>query len=131
MMKYKGRRRKVDAFMQHLEKQFFSILGLAMRAGQIISGEEHVIKAVRGGQAKLVVMAADASENTTKKVTDKCHTYKVGLIQYGTREQLGESIGKEFRVTVALANNGFAKKLATLATQFGNEMELFGGEDFE
>ena len=49
-----------------------SLLGLANRAGKIISGEELVIKEIRSGKAKLVFFSEDASANTKKKITDKC-----------------------------------------------------------
>lgn len=43
-----------------------SYLGLAMRAGKIVTGDEAVLKAVRSSEAKLVVLAGDASDNTQK-----------------------------------------------------------------
>ena len=48
-----------------------SYLGLAMRAGKIVTGDEAVLKAVRSSEAKLVVLAGDASDNTQKKFRDK------------------------------------------------------------
>lgn len=48
-------------------KQWTSLLGLANRARKIVSGEELVIKEIRSGRAKLVVLSADASMNTKKK----------------------------------------------------------------
>ena len=54
------------------------MLGLAQRAGKLISGEELVIKAVQSGQARLVFLANDAgSSNVTKKTTDKCNYYNI------------------------------------------------------
>jgi len=47
------------------------MLGLAQRAGKLISGEELVIKAVQSGQARLVFLANDAGSNVTKKTTDR------------------------------------------------------------
>jgi len=52
-----------------------SRLGLAMRAGKLVTGDEAVMKAVRSGEAKLVVLARDASENTGKNLrTNAGHT---------------------------------------------------------
>ena len=50
-----------------------SFLGLANRARKIISGEELVLKEVRSGKAKLVLLSEDASANTTKRIIDKTH----------------------------------------------------------
>jgi len=44
-----------------------SMLGLAARAGRIVSGEFTVEKEVKSGRAYLVLIAEDASENTRKK----------------------------------------------------------------
>ena len=41
-----------------------SMLGLAARAGRIVSGEFTVEKEVKSGRAYLVLIAEDASENT-------------------------------------------------------------------
>ncbi|CAG7602582.1 putative ribosomal protein YlxQ [Paenibacillus solanacearum] len=94
-----------------MNKNFFSNLGLTMRAGKIITGEEMVIQAVRSGEAKLVIVAEDASDNTFKKINDKCSYYGVPLLQTGGREQLGDSIGKEARVAIAVTDAGFARML--------------------
>ncbi|WP_281887564.1 YlxQ family RNA-binding protein [Paenibacillus sp. YYML68] len=94
-----------------MNERFYSNLGLAMRAGKVLTGEEMVIDAVRTGDAKLVIVSEDASANTLKKVNDKCIHYQVPIHQYGSREQLGASIGKESRVVIAVTDAGFARLL--------------------
>lgn len=91
--------------------QWMSLLGLANRARKIISGEEFVVKEIRNGRAKLVILSQDASHNTTKKVTDKCKSYQVPFKYVENRFLLGRSIGKDARVVVAVIDEGFAKKL--------------------
>ncbi|WP_240417582.1 YlxQ family RNA-binding protein [Paenibacillus periandrae] len=94
-----------------MNNKFYNNLGMAMRAGKIVTGEESVIDSVRKGEAKLVIVAEDAAVNTCKKVSDKCTTFGVPVIQFGSRERLGASIGKESRVTIAVADAGFARML--------------------
>ncbi|MDM5327939.1 YlxQ family RNA-binding protein [Neobacillus sp. CF12] len=94
--------------------QWASLLGLANRARKIISGEELSVKEIRSGKAKLVLLSADASANTTKKITDKCKSYEVPYKLVEDRHLLGQAIGKEARVVVAVLDDGFAKKLMTL-----------------
>jgi len=48
-----------------------------MAAGGIITGVDSVIGAVRGGKAKFVLIASDASDRTKKQITDKCTYYNV------------------------------------------------------
>ncbi|MEH7122696.1 YlxQ family RNA-binding protein [Bacillus sp. JJ1773] len=94
--------------------QWMSLLGLANRARKITSGEELTIKEIRNGKAKLILLSADASVNTTKKVTDKCKSYQIPYRLVENREILGQAIGKDTRVVVAVLDDGFAKKLKSL-----------------
>lgn len=89
-------------------------LGLAMRAGKVVSGEDQVLHTVRTGKAELVLLSLDAGENTKKKMMDKCGTYQVPILQYGTREELGKAIGKPVRVIVAVTDAGFARSIQKL-----------------
>lgn len=97
-----------------MQSQWKSLLGLANRARKLISGEELVIKDVRNNKVKLVILANDASQNTFKKVTDKCASYSVPVVTVDDRYQLGQSIGKDARVVVGVIDDGFAKKLIKL-----------------
>lgn len=85
-----------------------STLGLAMRAGKIVSGDEAVMKVIRNGQAKLVMIAEDAAKNARKKMYDKCNSFEIPIAEYGSREELGSSIGKQERVVIAVTDEGFA-----------------------
>ncbi|MDT9023963.1 MULTISPECIES: YlxQ family RNA-binding protein [Rossellomorea] len=96
------------------QNRWMSLLGLANRARKIISGEELVIKEVRSGRAKLVILSKDASANTYKKITDKCKSYNVPVSLVDSRNDLGQAIGKEARVVVAVMEAGFAGKLSEL-----------------
>jgi ribosomal protein L7Ae-like RNA K-turn-binding protein len=83
-------------------------LGLAYRAGKLVSGDESVLKAIRSGQAALVIVAADASANALKKYRDKCTAYGIPFVQFAARSELGASIGKPERVVLAVTDPGFA-----------------------
>ena len=96
------------------KNQWTSLLGLANRARKITSGEELTVKQIQSGGAKLILLSADASGNTTKKISDKCKSYEVPLKIVENRHLLGQAIGKEARVVVAVLDDGFAKKLVTL-----------------
>lgn len=89
-----------------------SYLGLAMRAGKIVTGDEAVLKAVRSAEAKLVLLAGDASDNTQKKFRDKCGTYDIPLVIAFHRDELGASIGKDQRVVLAVTDKGFAEMIS-------------------
>ena len=85
------------------------MIGLAARAGKIVSGEFAVEKAVKGRKACLVIIAEDASANTKKKFRNMCGYYKVPIYFYGDKESLGHAMGKEFRASLAVLDRGFAQ----------------------
>ncbi|OXM17479.1 L7Ae/L30e/S12e/Gadd45 family ribosomal protein [Paenibacillus herberti] len=88
-----------------------SNLGMAMRAGKVVTGDETVLKTVRQGKASLVLVAADASANTKKKYRDKCASYGVFMAEAFSRDSLGQALGKEERVVVAITDRGFANMI--------------------
>lgn len=94
-----------------------SSLGMAMRAGKLITGDETVLKAVRAGKAHLVIIAGDASDNTKKKFRDKCGTYGIQLAEAFDREQLGKAIGKPERVVLAVTDMQFGKMIGSHLSQ--------------
>ena len=85
-----------------------SLIGLAMKAGRCASGEMMTETETKSGRAKLVIVASDASENTKKKFRDMCEFYKVPIYFYGDKDTLGHAMGKEFRASLAILDNGFA-----------------------
>ncbi len=100
-----------------MNTSFLQLLGLAARARKIVSGEELVVKEIRNNNAKLVILASDASNNSSKKIQDKCTYYNVEYHVFGDRYQLGTAIGKEARVALAITDSGFAKKMSSLLNE--------------
>lgn len=87
------------------------LLSLAQRAGKVASGEFKTEESVKSLQAKLVILASDASDNTKKKFTNMCTFYEVPIIFYSNKEEIGHYIGKEFRASVAVTDEGLANKI--------------------
>lgn len=88
-----------------------SMLGIAAKAGGVASGEFSTEKAVKEGRAYLVIVAADASENTKKSFRNMTDFYEVPMYLYADRETLGHFIGKEFRASLAVTNEGLAHSI--------------------
>ena len=96
------------------QDKFHSLLGLASRAGKIVSGEELVVKAIQKGNAYFIVISEDASQNTLKKVVDKCTYYEIPYKITSNRERLGHAIGKHARVVLGVTDQGFSNALERL-----------------
>ena len=65
------------------ERHILSRLGLCVRAGKVIFGVPQICEAMRSGKNApcAVFEAADTSDNTHKKISDKCHYYNVTQIR--------------------------------------------------
>ena len=91
--------------------KILSMVGMAMKAGKVVSGEFSTGKAVKTGKAFLVIVSEAASDNTKKMFRNMCSYYEVPMYVYGTKEDLGHSMGKEFRASLAVTEEGFAKSI--------------------
>ena len=95
------------------KQKVLNLLGLAQRAGRLISGEELVVDAIRKGQVKLVFLAQDAGPNLTKKITDKSKTYQVKVVTAFSTLELSIAVGKSRKV-LAVTDAGFTKKMRSI-----------------
>lgn len=100
--------------MPVMEKKVLSLLGLSAKSGNLVSGEFSTEKTVKEHKAALVVVAEDASDNTKKSFSNMCAYYHVPMIVFADKETLGHAIGKQFRASVAVTQDGFAKAILKL-----------------
>ena len=95
-------------------KRILQALGLCARARQIVCGTPQVCEALRGRKKPyLVIEAAGNSQNTSKRIADKCAYYEVELIHLAIDgETLSDAIGKSGRVAVvAITDENLCKLL--------------------
>ena len=93
---------------------FYSMLGIAKRAGVLTLGTDAVLAAVAAGKAGLVLLDSGASENTKKKLRDSCAFYGAALRETPA-DRLGFAVGKPGRMCAAVAKGTLCDKLASLA----------------
>ena len=93
-------------------RKVWGYLGLAARAGKAVSGSFCVERSVRRRRAKLVIVSQDAPDNTKKAFRDLCTYYKVPLYIFGSSDELGKTLGKEFRILAAIEDEGLARAAA-------------------
>lgn len=109
------------------QNRAIAMLGLAAKAGKVQSGEFSTEKAVKDGNARLILVAEDASDNTKKQFKNMCTYYRVPIYFLCSKLELGHSIGKEFRASVAVTDGGFAdsiiKKIEQMAAKEPDNME--------
>ncbi len=92
--------------------KILSLLGLAQKAGKLVSGEFMTENAIKDGSARIVIVAEDASDNTKKKFSNSAAYYEIPIAIYGDKESVGHAIGKEFRASLAVTDDGFANAIS-------------------
>lgn len=94
-----------------MQNKVLSLIGIATKAGKTVSGEFSVEKSIKEGKAVLVVVAEEASDNTKKMFTNMCKYYNVPLYIYGTKDELGNAMGKLMRASMAITDEGLGRAL--------------------
>ncbi|MGX7092290.1 L7Ae/L30e/S12e/Gadd45 family ribosomal protein [Hutsoniella sourekii] len=94
--------------MSPKQKQL-NLLGLAQRAGYLVTGDELVEKASKTGQVVLIVCASDASDKTKKRYQDLSEYWQIPVSFAFNRLEISQALGKK-RTLCGLKNRGMAKK---------------------
>jgi ribosomal protein L7Ae-like RNA K-turn-binding protein len=105
--------------------RFLSLLGFAQASGNLVSGYNGCLAALRRGGVHLVVLATDGSDGT--KQTFLKAARRVPVIQVGTREQLGGAIGKSARAVLCIMEAGMAEAIMEAANTWITEAESTNG----
>ena len=89
---------------------FYSMLGIAMRAGALTLGTDGVLTAISSGSAKFVLLDELASDNTKKNISDKATYYNAKfLVADATAEELGRAVGHSHTAAIAFTDINFVK----------------------
>ncbi len=106
-----------------MNNKLLSMLGLCTKAGKLKSGEFQTESSVKSGEAFLVIVAGDASDNTKKKFNDMCTFYETPIIEYGLKEEMAKAIGKDVRAMLAVCDEGFAKSILKIYNMSNDNLE--------
>lgn len=94
--------------------KIISTIALCQKSGNLVSGEQNCEKAIRSKEAKLIIVANDASDNTKKKFTNSSKYYQIPLYLFLTKEELGMITGKAVRSVLVVKNEDFSNALMKL-----------------
>ena len=90
------------------------MLGFAMRAGKVIIGTDLVCSALsKKSSVSLVLLSESASDQTKKKIRNKCEFYQKPLRHIRIDgEELGRLLGKDFTpMVVGICDVNFANEI--------------------
>ena len=90
-----------------------SMIGICRKAGRIEAGEEPVDAAVRARDARLLLLAADAADNTARRCA---HFAEVGQCLWlripESKYELGRALGRGSCAVLAITDTGLALAVA-------------------
>ena len=91
-----------------------TLIGFAYKSRKMVSGEGITLEAIKKNTVKLVFLASDASENTRKRIKDKCSYRDIPVSEELDRLQIGNAIGKDERVVIGITDEGFSQSMLKL-----------------
>jgi ribosomal protein L7Ae-like RNA K-turn-binding protein len=96
-------------------------VGLANRAGKVISGGSMVSDAIRSGHKPgLVLLAKDVSASIGDKIVSLATVHHIACIQIMTKDDFGAILGKAPRSAIAIKTGGFVVQLIQEIERYRN-----------
>ena len=83
----------------------YGMLGIAAKAGKLVSGTDAVLDVAKRKQAKLVIVAEDSSDKTKKEMKFICDRFNIPLMIFGNIDENSHAIGKRNRAIIAITDN--------------------------
>ena len=104
-----------------MRERILGYLGLANRAGKIISGSSLVSDAIRGKiKPGLILVAVDVSKAIGEKVDVLAAVHKIRSERILTKDDIGAILGKAPRSALAVRHGGFVVRLVSEIERYRN-----------
>lgn len=102
--------------MTDSKTKVLSLIGIAKKAGKLITGTEKTVESVRSGKkngVKLLLCSADASQNTLKRINNTSSYYSIPFFRlWIDKEELARITGSDSLVSViGITDDGFCKAI--------------------
>ena len=94
---------------ERLTRRCLDLIGLARRAGQVVTGFEKVRVWLRAGKAGVLLAAADGADGGRAKL--RALASGMAVLEAFSGAQLGAALGRESAGHVAVARGGLAERL--------------------
>lgn len=93
-------------------------LGIAKKAGALVTGEENSGMAIRAGKAKLLALASDTADNAIRRADNFVYGTDIPLVKLPiTKEEISMATGKNGCSMFVLTDIGFANSFASALEQ--------------
>ena len=104
-----------------MQRRILSYIGLANKAGQVVSGGSLVSDAIRSGHKPgLIMVAADVSEAIGEKIELLAAVHRIACFRIMGKDDYGAILGKAPRSAVAIRTGGFVAQLTYEIERYRN-----------
>lgn len=112
-----------------IQNDINTLLGFARKSGKLYSGESAVKAAVKGKNAKLVILAEDLPEKRKSSWLKYCEFLGIKVVVLGTKEEYGRVLGLSERGILAVADYKMsAAIIRKLMRANSDEHKINGGD---
>ena len=115
---FRGRCQQVDydslaaEFSQAVEQKIINLLGMGRKSGQVVSGSNAIIAALRSNtDLSLVIITKDISTAIAEKIKVLSERHQVNCSQLFSKDLLGQILGKGERSVVAVQAGALAEAI--------------------
>lgn len=111
-----------DQIEQALVRRGLDRIGLARRAGALISGFDEVERGLRAGRAKILIQASDAAEDGLQKLGRIAGD--LPMVRLFDRFELGRALGRDEAVHLVVTHGSHATPLLTIVRRLAGFRQM-------
>ena len=94
-----------------MDEPIYRMLGLCMKAGRLLSGNEQVaegLKKMKSPKQALLIITEDSSPRTKEEYQKAAERAHIAFRLFGEKERLGQALGKGVRTAALIVDKGFS-----------------------
>lgn len=99
---------------RRVAERMLRLIGLGVRARNVVVGVEQVRTAAKKGNLELAVVAPDASVNSREKIVPLLQARRVKFVEGPTAAELGAAVGREQTAAVGVVDPQLARGIREL-----------------
>lgn len=107
-------------------KKIYNLIGLAQRAGKASAGTMSAKTSLLRNRACVLIMSEDIAGNSKDSLISTCSKQKIPWLIMGNKYELGNSVGKAYRVAVTINDSNMAQNIIKAAEAVGEESKSMG-----
>lgn len=97
-----------------VQRKLLGLVGLGVRAGNVVIGVDRVRDAVRRNKVRVAVVAPDASRHSRDKVLPLLGARRVPVVEGPTAQALGSAVGRDVAAVVGVTDSSLAAGIKRL-----------------